>query len=398
MHGIRLLPLGAGSAILLVIAAVIANGFIRPLPRATAVQTFSVSTGAAPAMPWPSKGQAALGVQGLGVVASTPTPRPQPIASVVKVMTALITLEAKPLAPGQQGPDITVVDADVQAYDAAAANGESVVPVVSGETLTEYQALQGLLVAAGDNVAELLARWVAGSEAAFVQQMNARAVRLGLHRTSFADASGISPASVSVPEDLVRLGQAAMANPVLAQIAGQPQAVIPLMGPVPNFNKVLGQDGIVGLKTGYLPGAGADFLFAGVEPVAGGPPLLVVGALQGLATQDDTFASATALLDAARTAIHTTTVVARGQHVGRARTSWGGGATLIASKAVTAPVWPGSKVTAHLSMPPRPAPIAAGARVGTLTLNTGDTPVQVPVATAAAVGGPDVPWRLLRGV
>jgi serine-type D-Ala-D-Ala carboxypeptidase (penicillin-binding protein 5/6) len=399
MHGTRLLPLGAGSAILIIVVAFVATGFFRGVPPATAVPTLTASTGQAPAaLPWPAKGEAAIGVQGMGVVAASPTPRPLPIASLVKVMTALVTLEAHPLPPGQPGPEIAVTDADEQAYQAAAANGESVVPVQSGETLSEYQALQALLVAAGDNIASLLARWVAGSEAVMAQRMNTRAVQLGMHQTHFVDASGISPANVGIPSDMVTLGQAAMANPVLAQIVAQPQATIPLMGDVPNFNTALGQNGIVGVKTGMLPPAGADFLFAGLEQTAAGPTMLVTGAVLGLPTQDDTFATAKALLEAARGAVHSQAVVTAGQRVGHYQTQWGSDVDLVATKPVTVPVWPGAPAQASLKVDPRQAPIPAHTRVGMLQMTAGGVTTSVPVATTAAIRAPDLRWRILRGL
>lgn len=397
MHGTRLHTLGAGFAILLVAMALIGTELVRPVPLATAVQAFSASTGPPPAaLPWPAQGQAAIGVQGMGVVAGTPTPRPMPMASIAKVMTALLTLQAKPLAPGQQGPDIAVTDADQQAYEAAANNGESVVPVQSGQTLSEYQALQGLLVAAGDNVASLLSRWVAGSEAAFVAQMNSRAVQLGLHQTSFADSSGLSPANVSIPGDLVLLGQAAMAVPALAEIVGQPQVTVPLMGVVPNFNTALGQSGIVGIKTGILPPAGADFLFAGQEATATGPTL-VVGAVQGIPSQDETFASAKALLEAVRSNVRSAAIVTSGQRVGRYETQWNASADLVATRSLTVPVWPGATVRARLAVAQHGAPVQARAPVGNLEVEVNGTVQKVPVATAGTLGGPAVGWRLLRG-
>jgi serine-type D-Ala-D-Ala carboxypeptidase (penicillin-binding protein 5/6) len=78
---------------------------------------------------------------------------------------------------GVGGPQITVTPADVAVYRADAAAGQSVVAVRAGERLTERQALEGLLLPSGNNVATLLAR--SGSERAFVAKMNASARALG---------------------------------------------------------------------------------------------------------------------------------------------------------------------------------------------------------------------------
>ena len=85
----------------------------------------------------------------------------------------------KPLGLGQTGPSITVTDEDVQAYQTDLQQKQSVVAVQAGEVLTQYQALQAMLIPSGNNIAELLARWDAGSVQAFIDRMNERARSLG---------------------------------------------------------------------------------------------------------------------------------------------------------------------------------------------------------------------------
>jgi serine-type D-Ala-D-Ala carboxypeptidase (penicillin-binding protein 5/6) len=68
---------------------------------------------------------------------------------------------------------------------------------VRGEKLTELQALQAMLIPSGNNIASLLARWDAGSQAAFVAKMNFAVGPLGLRSTRCADVSGADPATAS---------------------------------------------------------------------------------------------------------------------------------------------------------------------------------------------------------
>ncbi|MBO0691082.1 MAG: D-alanyl-D-alanine carboxypeptidase, partial [Candidatus Dormibacteraeota bacterium] len=217
-----------GGLVVLLIAAAVGN-YLRPVPAATGVSTVASpgSGGKLPNIPWPANAQAALGINGSGATISSNGAKPLPIASVTKVMTALVTLDAKPVASGQQGPTLTLTDTDVQDYQNARASSQSFVQVQAGEQITEYQALQGMLIPSGNNLASTLARWAGGSEQAFVQQMNARAKSLNMQQTRFVDASGYSDQNVSTPTDLLYLGQAAMANPVLAQIVGQAQTDLP---------------------------------------------------------------------------------------------------------------------------------------------------------------------------
>src|SRR5207244_12485342 len=93
------------------------------------------------------------------------------------------------------------------------------------------------------------------SEGAVVARMTATARRLGMADTSYTDPSGLDPSTVSTAADQVLLGMAAMRVPALAVIAATSTAVVPVAGVVRNYNTLLGQDGIVGLKTGSMQAA-----------------------------------------------------------------------------------------------------------------------------------------------
>ncbi len=135
-------------------------------------------------------------------------------------MTAYVVLQDHPIAPGAAGAAIPVTAATITAAQIEAATQQAVVPVAAGETLTELQALEGLLVAQGNDIATLLADWDASSTTAFVAKMNIAAHILGLDSTTFTDPSGLDPGSVSTPADLIRLGEAAMAIPAFASDRG----------------------------------------------------------------------------------------------------------------------------------------------------------------------------------
>jgi D-alanyl-D-alanine carboxypeptidase (penicillin-binding protein 5/6) len=198
-----------------------------------------------------------------------------PIASVAKVMTAYIILRDHPLGAGEPGPPIVVQPGEAAVYPAQARNGDSLVPVTAGEQLTERQALEALLLPSADNMAWILARWDAGSQAAFTAQMNATARRLGMTATHYTDPSGLSASTTSTAADQVRLGMAAMSEPTLAQIVALRSAVIPVAGVVRNYNTLLGQDGITGLKTGSDTAAGGCILLAAWQQARGHHTLIV---------------------------------------------------------------------------------------------------------------------------
>jgi D-alanyl-D-alanine carboxypeptidase (penicillin-binding protein 5/6) len=224
---------------------------------------------------WPASGVSAAGISSIGVLPGPGASQPVPIASVAKVMTAYIILRDHPLGAGEPGPAIVVQPGEAAAYPAQARNGDSLVPVTAGEQLTERQALEALLLPSADNMAWILARWDAGSQAAFTAQMNSTARRLGMTDTHYTDPSGLSASTTSTAADQVRLGMAAMSEPALAQIVALRSAVIPVAGVVRNYNTLLGQDGITGLKTGSDTTAGGCILLAAWQQARGHDTLIV---------------------------------------------------------------------------------------------------------------------------
>jgi serine-type D-Ala-D-Ala carboxypeptidase (penicillin-binding protein 5/6) len=386
-------------AVALLLAALLGINYLRPIPQVVATQSLpgALTKGAAPTLPWPDRGQGAVGVEGSGVLAATAAARPQPIASVAKVMTALVVLDQQPLQVGQQGPVLTVTAADVAEYQQAQANGESTVAVQTGEQLNEYQLLQGLLIPSGNNMAQMLARWASGSIEAHVQQMNDKAAQLKLRQTHFADVSGISDQTVSVPADLIRLGEAAMQNQVLSEIVGQPEVTLPgLPSPAINVNYALGKDGIVGVKTGNIPQVGAVYLSAATHQLPDGRKLLVFAAVQGLPTLQDALDGARALLAVVRQSLQVQRIVSRDEVVGRYASPWGSNANIVADSDLDIPLLPGTRVATTLSARALAAPQAAGPAVGSLTVKTGFEELQVPVALSDDLGVATTSWRLSR--
>ena len=218
---------------------------------------------------WPAHGQAAFVETGQPVIHAGPDQHPAPIASVAKVMTAYVVLRDHPLRAGEDGPAITLTDADVGDTDLRRGRGESVVSVAAGEQLTERQALLALLLPSANNIAAVLARWDAGSVDGFVDRMNAVARSLGMRHTRYTDPSGFDDATVSTAADQVRVVVTAMRLPAFAAIVATPSAWLPVAGIVHNTDGLLGHDGFVGVKTGSDDAAGGCFAFRAIRRVDG---------------------------------------------------------------------------------------------------------------------------------
>src|SRR6202008_3154510 len=183
-HGLRVV-------LLIVIALYLVSLFLRPLPAVVAkpidppiVSAKNVN------IAWPTNGQATVGAVGYGILGTHVEQKALPTASVAKVMTALAVLKQRPLKVGEQGPIITITEDDVNYYNRVVSQDGSNTPVELGEEISEYQALQALLLPSSNNMAHTLAVWAYGSEKQYTNYVNNFAKSLGMDSANFDDASG----------------------------------------------------------------------------------------------------------------------------------------------------------------------------------------------------------------
>ena len=257
---------------------------------------------------WPSEGEAAVAVSGLGNLGTSGGGEAVPIASLAKVMTAYLVLREDPLGPGEEGFTMEVTEADVEDFRRRVDSNQSVLAVEAGEVLSERQALEALMLPSANNVAVMLAVHEAGSVEAFLGEMNEAAAELGMGGTHYTDPSGLEDTTVSTAADQLKLGRAAMADPTFAEIVAMPSTVLPVVGEVANFNELVGHEGFVGIKTGSDDAAGGCLLFARRIEV-GGHTRTVLGAVLGQRDGD----LIQAALDSAKALAESAAAAARGR-------------------------------------------------------------------------------------
>jgi D-alanyl-D-alanine carboxypeptidase len=208
--------------------------------------------------------------------------RPLPPASLTKIATAILVLEAGGLD--------TQVDIDV---DAREMPRSSVMGLLPGDRFTVRDLLHGLMLPSGNDAAIALARAVSGSEAAFVAEMNGLVDRLALHDTAFANPHGLgSPNHAASAYDLAMLSRYAMTVPGFPELVatGSYTASGTRDLYMANINTFLySYPGADGLKTGYTRRAGHTLVASAVRD---GHRLFAV--VLNSATRD---ADAAALLD-----------------------------------------------------------------------------------------------------
>ncbi|MEU3878465.1 D-alanyl-D-alanine carboxypeptidase [Streptomyces californicus] len=224
-------------------------------------------------LPWPDEGQASVAVEGIGSLGTRGEQKPVPIASLTKVMTAYVILEGHPMRVGAPG---AAVVADQRAADESYSSVETTAPVLAGRTYTQRRLLELMMVPSGNNIARLLARWDAGQEQAFVAKMNRAAAGLGMRATTYTGVSGMEASTRSTSDDQLRLARAAMKDPVFRQIVATASVTAPGTGATfRNTNRLLGHDGVIGLKTGSSTPAGGNLAWAATQRIAGTTRLVV---------------------------------------------------------------------------------------------------------------------------
>ncbi|MET9651573.1 D-alanyl-D-alanine carboxypeptidase [Streptomyces sp. NPDC006460] len=389
--------------LLLIVFAIVQ--FVRPLPPPvlglTAEPTFTFEGGELQ-MPWPTEGQGAAEVEGVGSLGTYGAQKPAPIASVAKTMTAYVILRDHPIKGSQNGPEIPV---DKKAGEQAKAPNESTAPIKEGQEYSEKELLQLLMIPSGNNVARLLARWDAGSEAAFVEKMNAAAKDLGMTDSVYTDPSGLQATTVSTPLDQLKLAKAVMQNDVFREIVNMPNLTVEgIPGQIENNNNILLKPGVGGIKTGSSTPAGGNLLWS-ANTVVDGKNRRILGVVMGAKDADQLYQKLQLAIDyslkiiqKAQADVTSAAVVRKGQVVGHVDDGLGGTTPVVATKELKAIGWPGLKVQLRLTDGGKAVPhvAKAGDVVGEISIGTGAGAVSAPVALQKDLVEPGFDRKLTR--
>jgi D-alanyl-D-alanine carboxypeptidase (penicillin-binding protein 5/6) len=385
--------------VVIIIVLYCAVAIILPTPVIKPTTTLTAQKAPLSHLSWPTEGEAAVGIYGTSILVTHGKQAVLPTASTAKLLTALSVLHKDPMSVDQQGPTITLSANDVALYNAYAAKSGSVVAVASGEQISEYEMLEAMMLPSANNMADSLAIWAFGSLPAYESYANQYATKLGLTHTHVgSDASGFDPSTTSTTSDLVRLGELALANPVLAQIVSQKTATgIPGVGTITNVNQVLGTDHIVGIKTGNSNQAGGVFISAS-KILINQRPTTVVTAIMNAPNLYDALYTSLPLITSAQANFSNVPIAGNGTVVGAYKLPWGGTIRAVASQSLASETWNGVSITADVSLQPVKPNTATGHIVGTVTAQK--TPFSSS-RTAAVILQQPIPkapiwWRLIH--
>ncbi|MCU1416045.1 MAG: D-alanyl-D-alanine carboxypeptidase [Schumannella sp.] len=367
---------------------------LAPLQASVAeVPDHPVEPGAAAELAFPGYGASAIGAVGFPhVLATAGSEKALPMASITKIVTALVTLEAHPLGVDEAGPAVTMTAADVALYDAYRHVNGKVAPVHAGEVYTQRELLDLALIESANNYATTLAIWAFGSEADFVAAAQAWVLAHDLPSVVIVDSTGLDPGDRATASDLVELGRLALADPVVSAIVGTESLTLHDVGLVENSNELLGTHGVTGIKTGTLDDFGANLLFS-AQYAIGSSTVTLVGVVLGGVDHPSIDAAITKLLATAQAGFHEVDVTDVGEDFASYTTDWGQTSEAEAGAEAVLLTWSDTPIRVEVSADPVRIE-AAGSDVGQVVFSAGDQSITVPLVLSTAITDPGPGWRL----
>ena len=355
----------------------------------------------------PSNGEMAISVSGAedymgkptdGILTSSGGNGALPMASISKLITALAILNAKPLSSSADGasaggPTITFTKADHALYDKYYLLGATITAMPTGSSMSEYNALQAMLVVSACNYADAISTWAFGSPGAFLGATKKWLTAHGMTSTTMVEPTGIDPHNVSTPTDLIALGKIAASDPTIASIVSKTHLDVPGLDPMPNTNDLLGTDGITGIKTGTLDPGGSDLLFSASIGVGTPNKLSMVGVVLGDDDKTSEDAAVTHLIESITAGFHDVPLGSNGQEVGTYTTPWGSNATMVLGANAQVVTWSNTPVSSTMTTTTLKTG-RSGSKVGSITWTAGTTKVTVPIVLKGSITPPTAQWRM----
>ena len=303
-------------------------------------------------------------------------------------------LDAKPIPEQGQEEAVTITREQVKTFDTYYKQGLRTVPVEVGQIWTESDLIKTMLLASSNNHADLLAVWAFGSVEKYLTAANEWLQENGMPDTHVADATGISEESVGTASDLGLLSVLAYDQPLISDLAGVDSITVTPGDTVYSVSQFLPEQGLAPIALSYTDVAGLTMLYRATVEVDGGTAELrgVMLAMPDWTTLEK---SVKRLLKSARQNISLTTIVEKGESFARWVSAWDQQADLITTEGVSALMWKADPAVYNLYFDD-PSPALAGAKVGTVLVETEDGSQELALVLSDSISDPGLGWRLLH--
>ncbi|WP_150308570.1 serine hydrolase family protein [Planctomonas psychrotolerans] len=354
----------------------------------------SSGIGAASEVPLPVPGASAVYADGAtDPLATSGSADPVPIGGASKVVAALVVLDERPLAAGRSGDSIPITSDDYASYlDYRDAGGRNI-PVVEGDTWTQREVLQAVVLGSSNNHADTLVRWAFGSLDAYASAAGDWLSAHGLTRTTIVDPTGLTDRNTGTAEDMARLAELAAGNVVLSELLESPVVTTTRGYEISNQADFRVVDGVRGISRSFSDAAGVCLLFA--VPLGGNEPSRTVyGAFLRQPSYDSLEVDMDEFLTGIRARAEAVSLVGAGVAVAEYRSAWGQTTTAVTRDGLEVQSLSGAAANGDVQVDDLRT-VRAGDRVGTLRYEVDGTTREVVLVASAALTDPGPGWRLL---
>ena len=314
------------------------------------------------------------------------------LASVSKLLTVLVALEAQPLEPGADGPTYVWTAEDQQRQNDFLAMQGVAYPITVGTEITLRQMLQFIFLPSSNDYAEAYAYRVFGDNETFLEAVEQFTEKHGLHSMTLVEPTGMDMRNQSNAADLVRLARLAIDNPTVREFNGMKYAEMPWgIGTLENTNPLLGEmPGVIGVKTGALLGYN---LIVAQEFDALGREVINIAVTLDRDSKEARAESGWVMLNDMATLPQHHELVAEGERIGTVTTWLGDEVPIVTAGAADTVLLPGEEaVRTHELGTIAPGP--TGSRVGEVTLSAPSGSTEIALVTTEPIEEPDLWWRL----
>ena len=316
-----------------------------------------------------------------------------PIASLTKLVTVIVCLEAEPVDEGTDGGTYTVTEADANTRAQVLGMNGIAHDTPVGLELTTRQLLELILLPSSNNYAIAYANSVFGSQRAFASAANEWAAEHGLSSVQIVEASGLSENNVASPADVVRFTRLALDHPLIAEVIAMESAEIPEIGLIESTNPLIEDDGVIGAKTGTLFESGYNLSAVRVNTVEGREVTTIAATLSRDGAAERARDTRVVLNDALAT-ITPMDIVVPADPVGTVLTWEGREVSILTDGEASTVLLPGEAITRNIELDRTTGARAQGTVIGAIMADTPTGAAEVPVITDAAIVEPDGWWRL----
>ncbi len=258
---------------------------------------------------------------------------PRPTASTAKMILALMVREQKPFPENEPGEYLQITSTDMQFHEYCITNGGSCSFVEEGQWISVYDALTTILLISSNNLSDTIATWAFGSIETYTEYANHRLKEWGINHTHVADTSGFNPETTSTSEDLLKIGEKVLQDPVLNQIVHTVETQVAMVLSIANSNHLLLDNGAISIKTGWIGELSNHNLVAATKHL----DEWIVVSLMNRPTRAAAAVEALTAIAQVKEQVITKEIIAQNQIVGQIETWWSEPVPILADQPLSIP-------------------------------------------------------------